>query len=284
MPGPAGPVNPFAVMERVQQMNRVIDGQAHDRDEEDALVLTETPSHDGDKPQEDDRDADDIGQAQQRDPPIPSGQHENQEGDDQGQQHSHDCSLHHLVLGHHELVQVSRLETADGRSIREAEVLPPLEPSVGLLHGVPRRVRRVEADPDELQLFLVRGKPEACQPFIEQNLVLPSIGRQGVVPRLRVRGELIAAKMGDELGRRQARVVGSRLRRVAHGELAVPCARTGAVRLRCEALARCAFEMERPIRSEVLHETIAPVLAPDVVRHVHAGTPRGLRLLSTPPG
>lgn len=62
-------------------------------DEEDALVLAQAPAHDGDEAQEDDRDAGDVDQAKDGDPPIPSGQQQHREGDDEGEQDAHHSGL-----------------------------------------------------------------------------------------------------------------------------------------------------------------------------------------------
>mmetsp|Transcript_41354 Transcript_41354/g.88833 ORF Transcript_41354/g.88833 Transcript_41354/m.88833 type:complete len:288 (-) Transcript_41354:940-1803(-) len=163
LPGASEPVLGSGVLVDMEKVDGVIHRQPDDGDEEDAFVLAKFPAQEWHNAKEHDRDAADVGESQEGNPPIERGQNQDEEGDDQGESHSHDGRLHHLVLCDHEEVQFCSLEAAHCRVVGLMMILPSVVDVVGLLGCVFPRVGGIEAQPGEGQGGLGRVQPESCQ-------------------------------------------------------------------------------------------------------------------------
>mmetsp|Transcript_91873 Transcript_91873/g.238048 ORF Transcript_91873/g.238048 Transcript_91873/m.238048 type:complete len:629 (-) Transcript_91873:1450-3336(-) len=269
MPGAVCTICLLGMVVDVEQMDGVVDGQANHSDEEDALVLSETPADHRHEPEEDRGDAGDVHQPKASDPPVPCRNHHDDEGDQKGEHDTHDCSLDHLPLCHHEEVELRGLDAADVGSVLIMEGLPTIVPLVGILHAVLRRIRCVETHPREGQGVPAGAHLEASVVLLCLHAEAPARGLQQVAPRLHVGLELVAAEVLDEVAAREAGVVVLCLLRVAVSS--VPDTRAGrASSLGSLADAILPLDPVSPIARKVLHEAIATAVARHLGRDVDA--------------
>mmetsp|Transcript_22963 Transcript_22963/g.36916 ORF Transcript_22963/g.36916 Transcript_22963/m.36916 type:complete len:260 (-) Transcript_22963:2724-3503(-) len=247
-------------------MHRVVHGQTDSGDQENALILPQTPADDGHKAQEGDGDAADARDTQSGIQPVPGAQEQHDVGHKERQADTRGGGLHHVTLGDHEQIELCRLVSSQTWAPAYSEFLPAVIPSVRLVHCVLRGIRSIVAMPRKLDLRHVGGEPDTCHRLRKVGFVLATGDLQARLPLLEVRRPASRFEHVQEICCWKTRVAVGAGGGIADLQ-AVGKGAAGSRRTRQLVLCFAITLRPGPVICHVLHPAVPAACAEDVCRH-----------------